>query len=528
MAKTVHVHLGPHKTGSTAIQAYLMDHGSDLQSDHDLTVIDPAIGKNLAYAMIEGDAGSIATSLDALSRAVAEAPGNCIVSCEDLSGNLPGRSQKNRIYPGIWQNVKRIRQTMSDTPCKFYFFVRDKDSWLRSAYAQHIQHRSRFSNFDDFCDHFQTSALWDGVLQRTRNRLQEDFVEIEYLSGSAFSSTQALLKKVLGVDVDVSSEPGQQRRNTSPTSDGIQILEKINVSGASEEAQIAAKRRLMDRAGTKSVPVEPDDLQFPSWPPHAPQPSWLSEGLAPLWNRASGRVSHQNQPNLLPDPFADLSEYRGRAVTGPDDFPEGSRARMENQVEILSYRFRGSSELCVLFALCVSYLRRDTEHTEHAAYLFQRLWAEEYEVLLGVLSTRWLISTFQTFMDHGANENQRVIGSAAYFMANTLKMYEAERALEGQKADATYAHTKPQTRPGFKGLDRFQLGGTDLMLNTNALLLELATRDDVAGRVVHEFMARLKKAHSVFTRMDKSRQLHGADVPQFANCWSFFEEPDWD
>ena len=146
-------------------------------------------------------------------------------------------------------------------------------------------------------------------------------------------------------------------------------------------------------------------------------------------------------------------------------------------------------------------------------------------MLLGCLPTRWLISTFQTFLDHGANEAQRQIGAAAYFLTNVLKAYEAERALDGLPPGSTYPSATPTTQSGFVGMDRFKLGGTDLLLNTNALLLELAAQDDLAGRVVQEFMLRTKASDSIFSRMDHSRIAHGVDIPQFANCWSFFEDP---
>jgi hypothetical protein len=251
----------------------------------------------------------------------------------------------------------------------------------------------------------------------------------------------------------------------------------------------------------------------------------LSPELARLWSRVEQRMQRQDQANLMPDADCDLVPYRTRIVEAPEALPDGGRARMENQARILAYRLRGLPETCHLLALAISYLRRNTDHTAHASTLFQRLWAEEHALLLGLLPTRWLVSAFQTFMEHGVNDAQRMIGAGGYFFANTLKLYEAERALDGLAPDATYPHAEPATKSGFAGLDRFRLGGTDLMLNTTATLLEIAARDATAGRVVQEFMLRLKASHSAFSRMDRSRIAHGIDVPQFADCWSFFEKP---
>ncbi len=526
MAKTVHVHLGPHKTGSTAIQAYLDAHADRLKAAHSLTVVDRKLVIDLAFAMINGKVDAQTDCIQKIAAIVAAAPGDCIITCEDLSGPLPGRTMKSRIYPGVWQNIKKIQRGLPGLACKFYFFVREPESWLRSAYAQHVQHRSRFNSFEAFSNHFNTSNLWGSVLQRSRNRLEQNLIEIEYRADADYSSINALMRAILGPDATFEGDDVMLRKNTSPSEEGIKIIELINTSGASDTAKNAAKRVI--KAGATQPDLLADDQTFPDWPPDVFRPDWLSSGLEALWGRASRRVSEQSQPMLLPERNADLSDYRLRAVEAPDDFPEGKRRHMHNQLEILAHRFRGYPEICVLLGLSISYLRRSTEHNDHAAFIFQRLWAEEHEILLGTLSTRWLISSFQTFMDHGANEDQRLIGASAYFMSNTLKMYEAERALEGAKPNAVYPQTSPQTKSGFKGMDRFPLGGSDIMLNTNAILLELSARDDIAGRVVQEFMLRLKAADTLFSRMDRSRQYHEIDVPQFTNCWSFFEEPDRD
>jgi hypothetical protein len=237
-------------------------------------------------------------------------------------------------------------------------------------------------------------------------------------------------------------------------------------------------------------------------------------------------MHQQSQPDLLPDLHCDLHSFRDQIVVGSDQLPNEGREKMPDQLEILKFRFRNLPETCLLVGLCISYLRRDTLHTTKAAKMFQRLWAEEYPILLSLLPTRWLISSFQTFLEFGCNEMQRQIGGSSFFFANLLKAYEAERSLEGLPPNSIYRNSQPVTEQGFHGLDRFNLGGTDLMVNTLAMLLELSTKDAVAGRPVHEFFLRLKDSNSVFSRMDASRIAHEIEVPQFANCWSFFEKPD--
>jgi len=254
----------------------------------------------------------------------------------------------------------------------------------------------------------------------------------------------------------------------------------------------------------------------------------LAPDLEALWTRVTWRAPAESQTNLMPDPFGDLSDYRLRTIGVDGDLPDVGRERMEDQAVILRHRLKGLPETCYLLGLAISYLRRNTGHEGHASQLFQRLWTDEYPILLGFLPTRWIISTFQTFMDHGVNEDQRAIGAAGFFMTNTLKMYEAERALEGLPSDNTYANTTPVTKPGFWGLDRYGVGGTDMLLNTNALFLELAAKEPLAGRVAQEFLLRVKKYDTAYSRMDNSRIKHQIDKPPFSDCWSFFEPPKKD
>lgn len=521
--KTAHIHIGPHKTGSTAIQKAMRDHSHILAETYSLhTFSEPAIFQIVKH-LNNGEIDGVALALNRMTEVCQKASGDILISCEDISGKLPGRSKKRKPYPKLFENMNAIRKALPGYHCKFYFFVRNPDSWVRSSYVQILKHATRFSSIDEYRSFLHLDDLWDETLRKAREKLKLDFIEILYEEDPNFSSVNALLHAILGPSQGFDIPQETQRPNSSPSAGVVQLFEAINRSGASPEAQRLAKRWL--QSGEVSSRGDESNLRFPDWPVQLHKPDWLSPQLNALWTRVSERVDQQEQPNLLPDPFCDLLEFRSRPVNAGENFPDGGRATMQNQSRILQFRFRGLPETCYLLGLTISYLRRNTDHTEHAAYLFQRLWEEEYAVLLGTLPTRWLISTFQTFFDHGANESQKLIGASAYFLSNILKAYEAERALDGLPPRRVYPSATPTTKSGFAGMDRFKLGGTDLLLNTNALLLELAAQDDRAGRVVQEFMLRTKKANSVFTRMDQSRIEHAIDIPQFSNCWSFFEDP---
>jgi hypothetical protein len=244
-----------------------------------------------------------------------------------------------------------------------------------------------------------------------------------------------------------------------------------------------------------------------------------------LSNRVQCRVSASDAEDLLPLVSVDLLGLSDKQISPMTQDPDSTRADMINQQQILRYHFRGQTELALLNALTISYLRRDTKHTKKARELFHRIWEECGALLVNQLTTRWLISTLQTFFDHGKNENQRLIGGSGYFYGNMMKIYEGERALEGLPADQIYPYVEPQTKNKFRGLDRFQVGGTDLHVNTNALLLEVSQRDRAAGLVAQELLLRTKNADTVFSRMDRTRIDRGIQIKNFENTWSFFDDP---
>lgn len=523
--RMVHVHIGPHKTGSTAIQRDLDRHAKIIQAKLGLTPFTHESLWGLANAMNKQDMAGTQTAASDLIRACNSLKGDLILSCEDLSGELPCRGQNRRIYPHLRRMLKNIDQFFQGANVKFYFFERDPEAWLQSVYAQLLKHRTKFKGYDKFLRFVEDKELlWDGLLEGLKKQSDLDLIAIKYEEGAEFSSTEALLSTIVGPTALSVLPDLEGRPNRSPPPEIITLLERANKSGASSEAIQAAKLSIWE-----GKPHHASRLSIerrPSARGNSLKPDWLSPELEALWSRVGWGSDRQTQPNLLPPTDADLSKLRLTVVEAEGALPEVSRARMQDQAIILAHRFKGLPGVCNLLGMVISYLRRSTDHEEHASLLFQRLWEEEHRVLLGFLPTRWLISTLQTFMEHGINEDQRLIGAAGFFFSNTIKLYECERAIEGLDANTVYEHTLPQTKSGFWGLDRFRVGGTDLMLNTNAHLLALASNEDRAGRVLQEFLLRVKRHNTAFSRMDRTRQSHSIDTPPFSDCWSFFEPPE--
>lgn len=516
--KFVLVHLGPHKTGSTAIQKSLSAASELLQtagiyclstSETHKAALDLA---NEQFDDAEGQIAHISELISSLSQS------NVILSQEDFCGPLVGRSTKRNVYPRLTKNLRVLTRALRPHTVKFAFFVRDETEWLRSCYHQHLKFRTRFHRFEDFAKHFGNDLSWAAKLKKPQEVFGSSFVQLNYCSDPA-SGINALLSLVPSKEVRGIEVPGFPSVNKSPTAEQIEQLERINELTEFGPSSWYAKSLIL--RGKKALPVPADATNFPEWPPVDRDPQDCA--LPMLLRRSKTRVQQQEVEDVLPLVTVDLDQLANESLPTDVQLPSLQRKDIRNQVNILNYHIRGKSKLNHLNALTISYLRRDTAHTEKARRLFHRIWCEKGILLVNELSTRWLISTLQTFVDHGENEAQRSIGTAGYFYGNMMKIYEGERAIEGLDQDAGYAGHEPQTKNQFRGMDRYSVGGSDLMLNTNALALEFAQRDEIAGLVLQEFLLRVKSAENVFSRHDRTRKDKNINVSGFQDVWAFFE-----
>jgi hypothetical protein len=110
--KDVIVHLGPHKTGSTAIQRCLKENRVALAQAnvlfmHDAATHDAAM--ELAREEFEAAEASLARIASSVTRAN---EATIIISQEDFCGDLPGRSRRKVIYPKLLKNLRIISRAL--------------------------------------------------------------------------------------------------------------------------------------------------------------------------------------------------------------------------------------------------------------------------------------------------------------------------------------------------------------------------------------------------------------------------------
>ena len=516
--KFVLVHLGPHKTGSITIQQSLAEGTESLAKSgihflHNAQTHASALDlSNNRYQSAEERLCEVSATISKLSEPTV------ILSQEEFCGALIGWPDTQRIYPRLTKHLRIFRRALRQHQVKFIFFRRAETEWLRSCYHQDLKFSTRFYRFDDFSAHFGKDFSWDKQLEKPIRVFGENLV-VEPYGDAPEAGIEAVLNHAGASKTTKNTILKSSFVRNSQPAEQIAQLERINEMSEFHASAWFAKSFFLKN---DKKPQDGSYLFDPTaWPPAKidQQP----QAMPRLATRVQARVQHQKIDDILPPPDVDLDALSKARLPKDVEMPDLSRSDIRNQSIILNYHLRGKSKLSHLNALTISYLRRDTDHTKKARALFHRIWREQGPVLVNELSTRWLISTLQTFLDHGENEAQRMIGTAGYFYGNMMKIYEGERAIEGREQDTPYEGEKPQTKNQFRGMDRYHVGGSDLMLNTNALALEFAQRDATAGLVLQEFLLRVKSAETVFSRHDRTRKSKNINVKGFENTWSFFE-----
>lgn len=228
-----------------------------------------------------------------------------------------------------------------------------------------------------------------------------------------------------------------------------------------------------------------------------------------MMDRYEGRrVPFDFGPENLPPLDTDLAALKTQtvpnsaAVKTPND-PKTSWARKRREI---AEEFVGNSQLAFLNAQLISNLRK-REFPPHTPELFQRIWAEESGHLIEVLSLRWLVSTLQTFAEHGNTPAQREAGQGLRMLFGIMKLYEFERTFSGLGPKQEFGFGKRKRTRLPLDMEPFALKSGGLDINLLAPVWDLALTDTVMAPLANALMEELnRESGGVFRRIDRMRQ----------------------
>ena len=375
--KHIIVHLGPHKTGSSAIQKCLSQNRNSLLA-YGVCFLHDSETLEAALSLAKEDFDQAEVQLNSISKQIEQRSEKVfILSQEDFSGDLPGRSPKRRIYPKLTKNLRVIKRSFRPNRVSFVFFVRDEADWLRSCYAQYLRYRTRFHNFEDFSQHYGFPFLWREKLEKSHQTFGDE-LQVRNYSKEPMAGVDAILQ-LAGLDErhHLQTSVGASV-NSSPSADTIALLEHINRVSEFRPTSWYAKKLVI--SGWKPNVPRVSQKTKADWPPRVFGQHACA--LPKLLERTAKRVPKQSVANILPEQMVPLEPLVFDYLPSNVEMPEISRERIEDQSRILTYHLRGKSRLAHLNALVISYLRRATPHTDHARFIFHRIWEEKGAILV--------------------------------------------------------------------------------------------------------------------------------------------------
>ncbi len=178
MKKSIVIHLGYHKTGSSSLQKWLLDHAEILEPH--LLAFNLADGgsnplkfETHKLVMGVGSADGIVQQCREIRNAIhaSSQPKICITD-EGLLGHPLGFSsdgyQETDIYPRAREIVSVIARELAEFHPTFVALERDAESWLRSVHNQMFKQGCVEEAFDEFIERFQPDLSWENLRAELR------------------------------------------------------------------------------------------------------------------------------------------------------------------------------------------------------------------------------------------------------------------------------------------------------------------------------------------------------------------------
>jgi len=310
------VHVGPYKTGTTAIQSSLHTHRAALAEQG---VAYPGTYHRQmrpSWALLGrsrvGEADVPASEWDAMVAEVRAAPGRVVISSEDFSSARPRHAVKlvadlgpdrvhvlivarrlDKLLPSAWQErVKSVNET------------RTYDAWLRQVLGPE-------RDGDAARTFWHNHGLRD-LIARWREVLPPDRVLVLVNDESDRGMQARAFEHLLGLP-EGQLTPGPYT-NTSFSMERIELCRQVNLAAEARgwigNRQLNGPRRAM-LTGMRAVPIQDYETSIP------PLPGWTAERLAELSDERAGTVL-ESDVTVVGDP--DALRYAGDASAA--DLPD--------------------------------------------------------------------------------------------------------------------------------------------------------------------------------------------------------------
>lgn len=258
MPRQIVIHAGFHKTGTSSVQQTLRANRPLLKpylrsilKGEMTSLIHAARGYSTWRDPITLD--KFATRFRALLTGLPGMPRRTLcLSAEELSGHMPGRENlpdysAAPILAATMANA--VADIFPDTKLVFFYSTRDPDTWLRSAYWQHVRTSSLTLEYGEFAQTHPAAANLDQVVEQVK-RAQPYPVHHTRLEASAglpagpATPLLDLCNVPTSVQADLSMIPPANERRDSAT---LLALLAANRDYTDRDARKIAKQAILNR-----------------------------------------------------------------------------------------------------------------------------------------------------------------------------------------------------------------------------------------------------------------------------------------
>lgn len=171
--KTLLIHLGYHKTGSSSIQKWLLDHAPVLEPHLHCYNLADGSSNPLKFAVHDwlmkgGSAAAVAAHCQAMAAEILALPQQVVcITDESLLGMPLGFVQgdyvETGIYPRAGEVVEVLAREFAAFDTVFVVFERDPEAWLRSVHNQMFKQGCVTGSFEDYVARFDPVVDWPAL-----------------------------------------------------------------------------------------------------------------------------------------------------------------------------------------------------------------------------------------------------------------------------------------------------------------------------------------------------------------------------
>ena len=252
MPRRIVIHAGFHKTGTSTVQQVLRSNRAALKP-YLRSVLKWGMS-DLLHAARGYSTWRDTATLDKFARRFrgllqrhSDMPRRTLcLSAEELSGHMPGRENipDYAAAPVLANEMARVAQEVHPkAELVFFYSTRDPESWLESAYWEHVKSSAMTQDFDAFRAGNPDAADLDGIIDRIAAALPD--VHCARIEAHRDIPAAPLLALAGVPDAVIGGLPPAPRANARPDRATLHALLDANRRYTNREERIAAKQALL-------------------------------------------------------------------------------------------------------------------------------------------------------------------------------------------------------------------------------------------------------------------------------------------